>query len=516
MAPVTVGRYGYRIKRKCVSDDLLVLIEKELIIHPKSIMETVKIPPYNVFRASEHYYYLPMYWGIKNVDVNYNIDFAYNGRKQNFEFKMTLFDEQIKIVDSLLQYYINFETGLYKPFGACILNVDTGIGKTPLSLFVASILMMKFIVVCHTDEIGVQWMEEGPKFINGIVAQKYSSGKPINPNTNMLIISIQTMMKKDYSEILSGFDFIIYDETHHYASAKFSEALLHVNIPYKLGLTATIERRDGQEQVVYHHLNEIGFRQIEALDQYVRVNIYRFDTDNKNFKKLCFGNGTTRFSEMMNRLCMVEERNRLICNLIVESLEESDMSRQILIITHRRDHMDYLTLMLVNEFNIDPKQIGHYVGGITSKKKREKMRKSVRNKRIIIGSYVIMQEGVSIKSLDTVIIATPQNKIIQSCGRIFRKKKELYDNIPTILDISDQIDPYMGMENSRLVQYKDKYMKHEENVITFYTCEKRNNFKIKYLKELHNNEIFSNEESKKMTKDKMLELMMEDSDSDSD
>ena len=35
----------------------------------------------------------------------------------------------------------------------------------------------------------------------------------------------------------------------------------------------------------------------------------------------------------------------------------------------------------------------------------------------------IMEEGVDIKALDTIILATPKKKVVQSCGRILRKLK---------------------------------------------------------------------------------------------
>ena len=82
-------------------------------------------------------------------------------------------------------------------------------------------------------------------------------------------------------------------------------------------------------------------------------------------------------------------------------------------------------------------------------------------KPIIIGTYEMASEGLDIPDLDTLIMTTPKSNITQSIGRIMRK--ELYDNIPLIVDIVDKIDVFYAMYNKRKKIYQEN--KYEIKVI---------------------------------------------------
>ena len=71
--------------------------------------------------------------------------------------------------------------------------------------------------------------------------------------------------------------------------------------------------------------------------------------------------------------------------------------------------------------------VGYYVGGM-----KEKDLKISERKRVIIATYAMAEEGLDIKSLTTLIMATPRVDVTQAVGRILRKKHdnaEVYDII---------------------------------------------------------------------------------------
>lgn len=512
----SLGRDGYKLHKKCVSPELELLIKKDLVIHPESIMDNQELSSYKIYNECKKYYYFPMFWALANIDIEPHVDFSNVKSKKycrpEFIFLKQLYDNQIPMVEPLLDHYVDFKTGKPKPYGSSILNIDTGLGKTMIALFVTVFLQQKTIISCHTDEIACQWEGEINKIIKGAKIQRFESGTTIEKDTNIVIVLVQTMMRKNYSETFKDYNFTIYDEAHHYASAVFSQSLLFINTPYKLALSATIERRDNLQRVVMYFLGDIGYRKIEELDQHVRLKIYRFLTKDKNFKVLQYGKNI-RYSEMMNRLCIITPRNKMICDIIHEHLQ-NEPTRQILVISHRLDHLDLLKEMLVENYGYGKKEIGKYIGGM-NKKKNEKKKLKIRKKRIILGIYNIMQEGVNIPTLDTVILATPQNRIFQSCGRIFRKLKEFYDNIPTIIDIADQLSIYINMERARLLQYKEKYMKYDTNTISYYSCNHMKKYLIEHETDLSPNEVVTHAAKPKVTKDNCIS-MFDDSDSDDD
>jgi hypothetical protein len=54
--------------------------------------------------------------------------------------------------------------------------------------------------------------------------------------------------------ITASYGFVIVDECHHVAASAFFGVLSRIAARYWLGLTATPERRDGLEDLIYHQL----------------------------------------------------------------------------------------------------------------------------------------------------------------------------------------------------------------------------------------------------------------------
>jgi predicted helicase len=63
-------------------------------------------------------------------------------------------------------------------------------------------------------------------------------------------------------------------------------------------------------------------------------------------------------------------------------------------------------------------------------------------------------EGMDIPKLDTIILSTPKSDIIQSVGRILRKKPEDRIYIPLIIDINDNFSMFINQSKKRLKYYK--------------------------------------------------------------
>ena len=84
--------------------------------------------------------------------------------------------------------------------------------------------------------------------------------------------------------------------------------------------------------------------------------------------------------------------------------------------------------------------------------------KKSETKKIIIATYAMAAEALDIKSLTTLILATPRTDITQAVGRILRVKHER----PLVIDIIDSHDVFKRQWKKRLTYYK----KNKYNVIT--------------------------------------------------
>ena len=140
-----------------------------------------------------------------------------------------------------------------------------------------------------------------------------------------------------------------------------------------------------------------------------------------------------------------------LSNIVLEYLENDDNEdlectknkRQILILSNRRNH-----LQIMKEF-IDNNNIattGYYVGGMKAKdlKKSEEA-------QIIFGTFSMADTGLDIKTLNTLILASPKSNIEQSVGRIMRKK---HDFVLKIIDIVDNFSVFINQSKKRLTLYK--------------------------------------------------------------
>ena len=69
---------------------------------------------------------------------------------------------------------------------------------------------------------------------------------------------LQSLSMKDYdSSIFEEFGLSIYDEVHHMGAEVFSQALIKVNTNYCLGLSATMNRKDGLTKVFKMFLGDV-------------------------------------------------------------------------------------------------------------------------------------------------------------------------------------------------------------------------------------------------------------------
>jgi superfamily II DNA or RNA helicase len=66
--------------------------------------------------------------------------------------------------------------------------------------------------------------------------------------------------------------------------------------------------------------------------------------------------------------------------------------------------------------------------------------KESETKKIVLATYAMAEEALDIKTLTTLILATPKTDVTQAVGRILRVKHER----PTVIDI---VDPHPTFQN---------------------------------------------------------------------
>ncbi len=109
--------------------------------------------------------------------------------------------------------------------------------------------------------------------------------------------------------------------------------------------------------------------------------------------------------------------------------------------------------------------------------KEDKLKES-ESKRIILATYAMASEGLDIKTLTSLVLATPKSDVCQSVGRILRSKHES----PLVIDIIDDNPALMNQYHKRVTYYSSKnydiqefknYAKYDRNDYEVFKSKKR-------------------------------------------
>jgi superfamily II DNA or RNA helicase len=415
----------------------------ELIVSPFQKEDGYGKKPkiFKLFSKDKFFYYLPREWAITKFGEPKEIKFNEN-TPINIDFKGKLRDYQIDIQKQIDERF-------KKGYGGGILCIPPGGGKTVCAINAITKLKVKTLIVVHKTFLLDQWVERLRQYTNasiGVIKQDKFDVE----NRDVVIGMLQTIISRKYDEELNIFDMVIFDEAHHLGAEVFSKVMQRTQAPYLLGLTATPEREDKLEKVFYYYLGDIIYRSNKIKYTNALINVHYFKSDDEKFKKeIIKFNKKINLSKMITNLSEIKERNDFIFN-IIKNILDKEPNRKIFILTNRRNHIEELKNLLQDY------DVGLYIGGM--KKKDLALSEE---KAIIIGTYEMASEGLDIPDLDTLIMTTPKSNITQSIGRIMRK--ELYDNIPLIVDIVDKIDIFYAMYNKRKKIYQEN--KYEIKVI---------------------------------------------------
>ena len=154
----------------------------------------------------------------------------------------------------------------------CIINAWVSWGKTFTGLAIAGKLGQKTLVVTHTVPLRNQWAKEVKK-VYGFTPGILGSGK-FELDTPIVIGNTQTFYR-NIPKIRKEFGTIILDEMHHVSSPTFSKILDTNYCRYKIGLSGTIERKDGKHVVFRDYFGSKIFKPPKENYMTPTIEIYR-------------------------------------------------------------------------------------------------------------------------------------------------------------------------------------------------------------------------------------------------
>jgi hypothetical protein len=335
-----------------------------------------------------------------------------------------------------------------------VLVAPTGTGKTIMAIYMMTARKRNTLILVHRSTLIEQWMSSICEFIPEIerkdigvlgAGRKKLKGK-------IDIAMLQSMANiEDLEEKTKGYDFLIIDECHRVPTVTFEPVLKSINARYVLGLTATPQRKDRFEKIIFMQCGPIAYtvEDINLQNQERKV-FFRNTTISE------LGN-VSSIQRLWNYLTESEERNDQILTDIMRLLEEG---RSPLIISDRTEHIEELSQNL-REHSDTPVYI---LKGSVGKKERGRIFDSLREHISSGSTYCLfatgslLGEGFDLPELDTMVITMPisfKGRLTQYVGRLHRQnspgKKEIV--------VYDYVDTCSGMTISMFKKRLSAYRK---------------------------------------------------------
>ena len=435
-----LGKKGYTLYKDKLSVKDLYIVRNELNVKPYSTHLNNSVD-YPIYRESNNKIYLPRYYGIDKFGM-YSQNILSKGDTINISFIGDLFDYQHTIINK----YINH----VGESGGGLLDVEPGKGKTVMALNIISKIKKKTLVVVHKTFLMNQWIERIEQFLPNAKVGKIQGELIDIEGKDIVLGMLQSLSSKTYDEsICSSFGLCVFDECHHLSAEVFSNVMIQFVCNYNLGLSGTMTRKDGLSKVFKYFIGPVIHKEKTDISVEVKVKtIYYNDEDLFDIVKTDF-RGNPLYSTMISTLCECKERTKFIVEIIRNEFNINP-NQQMMILAHNKS----LIQELYDLIQIFEESVGFYLGGM-----KEQSLKESESKKIIIATYAMASEGLDIKTLTTLLMATPKSDVCQSVGRILRSKH----NTPLVIDI---VDPHSIFSN----QYKKRktyYLKKKYSIETF-------------------------------------------------
>jgi len=434
---------GYVIQKSSLSSDQLAALKYDLAISPKEnhmMKKTAKNNNDNliiVYRENEQKIYIPRFYGIHTYGEPAFTELS-PGLDIDVSFTQTLRDYQEKIINV---YMSHVQSG----GGGGILEVPCGAGKTIMALNICSRIKKKTLILVHKEFLMNQWIDRIRDFLPSARVGKIQ-GKIFDiENKDIVIGMIQTMYDRPYPpNTFASFGLTISDEVHRVGSEEFSKTLLKVVTPYMLGISATVDRKDGLTELLYMFIGPKIYSETRKDDDGVQVRAIQFDYNDEKYREEQRDfRGNIKYSTMINQISDFGPRRMFLMRVLQDLITENS-EKQIMVLSHKRDLLDYLETEINSSFG-GFATVGQYVGGMKPAALQES-----EEKQIVLATYAMAAEALDIKLLNTLVMISPKTDIIQSVGRILRTRSDG----KIIVDIVDSHEVFQNQWKKRRAFYK--------------------------------------------------------------
>ena len=291
-------------------------------------------------------------------------------------------------------------------YDSSICVAPPGFGKTLIGAKIFEQRAVKTLIIVNKNMLLDQWISRFVDYFGYKKSDIGFLGKSQNRlNGNIDIATMQSL--NNIPELVENYTQVIVDECHHIPALTFEQIVKNFKGKYILGLSATPNRKDELDPILYQQLGNISY-------EYKKPKTH---TNKLLVIKTEFTSSADNYAAIINELVSNEDRNRQIVKTIKENID-----RKILLLSDRIEHLNLLENILKEE-KIDFVS----VHGSQNKKEQVENMQKVKTSSLILATSSFFGEGIDFPHLNTIIFATPisfYGRLIQYLGRIGRGNQE--------------------------------------------------------------------------------------------
>lgn len=291
-------------------------------------------------------------------------------------------------------------------YDSSICVAPPGFGKTLIGAKIFEQRAVKTLIIVNKNMLLDQWISRFVDYFGYKKSDIGFLGKSQNRlNGNIDIATMQSL--NNIPELVENYTQVIVDECHHIPALTFEQIVKNFKGKYILGLSATPNRKDELDPILYQQLGNISYEYKKPKTHTNRLLVIKTE----------FTSSADNYAAIINELVSNEDRNRQIAKTIKENID-----RKILLLSDRIEHLNLLENILKEE-KIDFVS----VHGSQNKKEQVENMQKVKTSSLILATSSFFGEGIDFPHLNTIIFATPisfYGRLIQYLGRIGRGNQE--------------------------------------------------------------------------------------------
>jgi len=326
-----LGPKGYTILKSELSLEKQQWIRKQLTVKPCTPGAPVQTAStFSAWRENTTKMYLPRYFGEKHFGIAASSSLP-AGDSISLEFCGKLRDYQQPVVDQFLAYARDAEQGGFSAGRGGLLDLYPAWGKTSSGLNIVSQLGVKTLVIVGKEFLMNQWIERIEQFLPGARIGKIQGPVIDIENKDIVLVMLQSLVSKTKNyppEPFQSFGLTILDDVNHVSSESFSRSLFSIVTRYMLGLSGTMERKDGTTDIFKMFLGQVVHRAKRPQnDMAVEVRKMTYVSHDADYEEVILDfRGKPQISSMIAKMCQYNPRTEFVLTVLGDFIQTESAS----------------------------------------------------------------------------------------------------------------------------------------------------------------------------------------------